>query len=454
MSNVKSKQARIQQSRKIATGFKVGIIVMTAIATLAIIQWQRAEQESNIALARQLVAQAQSTILSEDASQETALLLATLSMRLTPSGEAAQILQNDVSIHPKSRTENDGYIITYAFSPDGKYVASGSEKHVIRVWEISTGDEIAILPRDDFGTASLAFCVDRRYLVSGGTGSGSKGGIVHVWEITTGKEIARMTHRRFGVSSVDISPDCNYVVFGTYDGVVHLWDISADREIAALIHPDVHTVNALAFSLDGRYVVSGTREDYAAHVWNLSTGEEIARVAHDDYVTSVAFSPDGKYIVAGSSGQGHSIRVWKVATQREISHMIHTYSVNSVAFSPDGRYVISGSEDLTVRVWEANTGKEVSRIAGVNVRNVAFSPDGTYGIAGDYFENIHVWKWRPEDIIADACSRLARNLTRVEWQMYIGSALRYQPVCNNLPIEPVPTAVIITLPTPYSTTTH
>jgi hypothetical protein len=38
--------------------------------------------------------------------------------------------------------------------------------------------------------------------------------------------------------------------------------------------------------------------------------------------------------------------------------------------------------------------------------------------------------------------------------MYIGSALRYQPVCNNLPIEPVPTAVIITLPTPYSTTTH
>ena len=72
-----------------------------------------------------------------------------------------------------------------------------------------------------------------------------------------------------------------------------------------------------------------------------TAGKEIARMTHDDMVNSVAFSPDGKYVVSGSDDD--TARVWEAATGKEIARMTHDDDVNSVAFSPDGKYVVSGS---------------------------------------------------------------------------------------------------------------
>jgi WD40 repeat protein len=70
------------------------------------------------------------------------------------------------------------------------------------------------------------------------------------------------------------------------------------------------------------------------------------------------------------------------------------------------------------------------------LRAVAFSPDGKYVVSGSADFTARVWIWHPEDLIADACSCVTRNLTRAEWQQYIGDVLPYQAVCPNLPIEP------------------
>ena len=64
-------------------------------------------------------------------------------------------------------------------------------------------------------------------------------------------------------------------------------------------------------------------------------------MTHDGSVNSVAFSPDGKYVVSGS--YDNTARVWEAATGKEVARMTHDDSVNSVAFSPDGKYVVSGS---------------------------------------------------------------------------------------------------------------
>src|ERR1700761_963613 len=81
---------------------------------------------------------------------------------------------------------------------------------------------------------------------------------------------------------------------------------------------------------------------------------------HRGPVTSVAFSPDGKYIVSGSVGE--TIRMWDAQTGKLVSDPFegHTDWVTSVAFSPDGKYIVSGSEDKTIRMWDAQTGKLVS----------------------------------------------------------------------------------------------
>ncbi|MFZ5920133.1 MAG: NACHT and WD repeat domain-containing protein [Chloroflexota bacterium] len=124
---------------------------------------------------------------------------------------------------------------------------------------------------------------------------------------------------------------------------------------------------------------------------------------------------------------------------RPISRMAHEFHVSSVAFSPDGQYVVSGSDDSTARVWEAASGVEVARkIHGSFVFSVAFDPDGRF-VMSFSVNGIRIWKWQAEDLIANACAVMPRNLTRAEWQQYIGDALPYQAVCPNLPIEPEPT---------------
>ena len=109
---------------------------------------------------------------------------------------------------------------------------------------------------------------------------------------------------------------------------------------------------------------------------------------HKNSVTSVAFSPDGKYIVSGSSDK--TIRMWDAQTGKLVSDPFegHTDQVTSVAFSPDGKYIVSGSSDKTIRMWDAQTGKLVSDpFEGHTdlVASAAFSPDGKYIVSGGLY---------------------------------------------------------------------
>lgn len=151
-------------------------------------------------------------------------------------------------------------------------------------------------------------------------------------------------------------------------------------------------------------------------------------------------SPDGRYVAAGGE---LAVGIWDLETRQEVARFAPDDGITAVAFSPDGDYVITGG-GLTARVWQVSTGQEIARILHERVLSVAFSSDGEYALSGSSFDTVRVWKWRPEDLIADACSRLTRNLTRMEWQQYIGDALPYQAVCPDFPIEPEPIPLLHT----------
>ncbi len=132
-----------------------------------------------------------------------------------------------------------------------------------------------------------------------------------------------------------------------------------------------------------------------------------------------------------------TLRVFgRSASGREIARMTHDNTVTAVAFSPNGKYVVSGSADNTARVWESISGKEVARmIHDDGVTAVAFSSDGKYVASGNNDITTRFWVWQPDDLIVNACATMTRDLTRVEWQQYVGDALPYQAVCANLSVE-------------------
>jgi uncharacterized delta-60 repeat protein len=388
-----------------------------------------AEEQSQIALARQLAAQAEQ--VNQNNQQELALLLSINAMQISPVIEAAQILQNHTSTNPVTRMLHNSGVSSISFSPDGKYVASSSYDNTARIWDTTTGSEVAKLLHDNL-VDDIAFSPDGMKVVSGSTDN-----TVRIWETSTGKELLRMTHDSW-VLSVNFSPDGKYVVSGTYNGSVYIWDAITGSEFVRM--DDEVVVNCVEFSPDGKYVVSNGGN--TARVWDMATGREVARMKHDYSVTSVAFSPDGEYVISGggdgtarvwesltgkeiarmtfkgsldqisdvhsvafspdgkfvASGSGmydNTARVWDITTGREIARMAHSgglNSVKSIAFSPDGKYVISGSSDKTARVWDANTGKEIARMTHDDIVNsVAFSPDGKYVASGSDDGTVRIW---------------------------------------------------------------
>ena len=87
--------------------------------------------------------------------------------------------------------------------------------------------------------------------------------------------------------------------------------------------------------------------------WVRDTGMEVQKLTgHEGAVSSVAVTPDGRYIVSGGGLLDKTVRVWERDTGKEVQRLTgHQSGVLSVAVTPDGRYIVSGSHDKTVRVW-------------------------------------------------------------------------------------------------------
>jgi len=291
--------------------------------------------------------------------------------------------------HPVGHTDK---VWSVAYSPDGRYVLSGSSDDTLKLWNVSSGAEIRTFQGHTDSVRSVAFSPDGSYALSG-----SNDGTLKLWEVSSGDEIRTFQGHTGWVQSVAFSPDGRYALSGSQDKTLKLWKVSSGDEIRTF---QGHTgwVESVAFSPDGRYALSGS-QDKTLKLWDVSSGAEIRTFQGHTYtVYSVAFSPDGRYALSGSRLFGSNdgtLKLWDVSSGAEIrTFQGHIGSVMSVAFSPDGRYALSGSFDETVKLWEVSSGAEIRTFQGHigSVYSVAFSPDGRYALSGSFDEIVKLWE--------------------------------------------------------------
>lgn len=280
-------------------------------------------------------------------------------------------------------------VMSLAFSPDGKTLASSSRDKTIKFWNVQSLELERTLAEHTADVYSVAYS-PRGDLLASGSGDTT----VRLWDPLSGKTLRTLTGHTAIVRAASFSPDQKTLASGGVDLTIRLWDV-ATGQLQQTWTGHTQRVMSVVFSPDGSRVASGS-SDGTALLWDAKSGHVSRRFeGHNGGIESVEFSPDGKLLA--TSCQDGTVRLWDVETG-DARHALtgHVGEVDSVTFSPDGTMVASGCKDKLIKLWDVQSGELRRTLRGHvgRVESLAFSPDGRIlasgGGGGDNF--IRLWK--------------------------------------------------------------
>ena len=240
-----------------------------------------------------------------------------------------------------------GRVRSVTWSPDGRFIASGSEDTTVQIWSPSTfaGSLVRAYRRHLSEVLSVSWSPD-------GTRIASASKSVNIWDPNTGERMLDYHADGALVSMVCWSPDGTRIASASRDGTVQVWN-ALTGETRLIYHGHAGRVHAVAWSPDGMSIASGG-EDTTVQVWDAGRGSHLFTLReHTRSVLSVAWNPTGSRIASGS--QDKTVQVGD--TTREATILTYAGALGVVfaaTWEPSGTFcVASGSGDRAVRVWRA-----------------------------------------------------------------------------------------------------
>ena len=311
--------------------------------------------------------------------------------------------KNKRSVHPK--------IMTLAFSPDGKTLASGSKDMTVRLWNTERRKKLKTLKGHVGWITALAFSNDGKIIASGDTDS-----IVRLWDTHKGNELAILNGHKNTIVALTFAPNGKTLASASADGTIRFWDANTGTEISIFATGHTESVKAVAFSADGATLSSamfnGTVQQY-----DIKTGQELTpfTTGHQKMTYAVVLSPDATLLAThgadgiiafnskglktdekySSNRDQNEIRFWNLNTGEQFPSLTQ---IKDFVFSPNS-YVIAGRNYEETRIWDVRKGVEIFRIITSN-DTVLFSPNGNILVTGDTFESGEIWDIKTQRLLA------------------------------------------------------
>jgi WD40 repeat protein len=321
---------------------------------------------------------------------------------------------------------------TVVVSPDGARFATAGDDGVVRIWNASTFSlERSLQPRHHAEVYSASFSKDGSLI-----GAAGREGLVRIWNVRSGNVVYEFKAttiadpvKQYGVALFP-SDSLRYVNSVGDDGYVQIWDIEkgshesrrsshadnsdvAKRVIRAigfspkgsgeyatagfdgrieivrpvrqstLIEAFSGKVLSLAYSPDGAMIAAAGVGEKSATVKLWKTGETKPAVlrGHPGYAVAVSWSTDGTHLLTGGGTHDRLVRLWRVSTlQQRATFEGHILDVEAVAFLPIKNRIVSVSEDMTIRLWDIETRKELLKAIafGSGDEHIVYADNGCY----------------------------------------------------------------------------
>jgi WD40 repeat protein len=288
---------------------------------------------------------------------------------------AGDLILWDISSGRAMKTIESGQIEvrSLAFARDGRTLAAGGADGTVKLWNVATGCEESRLQGHSDGVLSVAFSPDGKTLASA-SAWGKYGGAVQLWDMTA--KPVKSRRRLRGSATVAFSPDSKTLAMGKFNppGDVTLFDVATGQKRI------VHNTNSagvlcLAYSPDGK-TLAIANADRTVKLWEPESGRERS-YAHHDGVQWVAFTRDGKTVVSASPREG-AVKFWDIVAKTEPATLQNSGDVRALAFSADGQILATGRESST-KLWDMATGQQSATLPYGHrdyFGSVAFSHDG------------------------------------------------------------------------------
>ncbi len=313
------------------------------------------------------------------------------------------------TLHTRSHGQ---YVHAVAFDTAGKRFVSGSSDHSIRIYAVDDGRLLQTLEGHKDAVLSVRFSADGKNLLSSGYDNTAR-----LWDLETGQVIQTLQGHSWWVWAAEFSPDGMRIVTASQDGKAIVWQkrLPADSQYEVLTEFTKHRgpIYTAQFSPEGLHVATAG-DDRRVLLWNPDEVQpvDIARrlddlqdppapfrelAVHEGPVRSVAFSPDGRQLVSG--GQDNVLRVWQLEENRESAVLRgHASHVRDCVFSPEGEWILSAGRDRQVKLWQPAgygesfvLGREIPGGGTSAVLEAKFSRDGKQIVTAGRDRTASLW---------------------------------------------------------------